>query len=265
MMTETLGVRPIFTSLWNDLALRSLKPLRTSLKEKRYQPVILSPFAALRMTSAESSSATYTPPHYQMEPLPNILNPHDERQKPIIMDASGMSKTNALKAAIVAVILGGATYLAVRERGPHPLAIGDDAPNFSVPALPSGNLDLGRYRDQVVLVNFWATWCQPCVEEAPSLETFAEKMKTQGVVVLGVSVDDNQKDLEKFIADYHLSFPMGRDPDRALAARFGTFQFPETYILDRHGRLAEKVIGPTNWSDPRLESFVLELARGSGR
>jgi cytochrome c biogenesis protein CcmG, thiol:disulfide interchange protein DsbE len=191
------------------------------------------------------------------------LNAHDEGQKAIIIDTSGMRKTNALKAAILAVILGGAIYLAVRQRSPHPLAVGDAAPDFTVPAVPSGILDLSQYRQQVVVLNFWATWCQPCVEEAPSLEMFAEKMKTQGVVVLGVSVDEDRKELQQFIEKYHLDFAMGRDPDRALAARFGTFQFPETYIFDRRGRLAEKVIGATDWSDPRMERFVLELTHGA--
>lgn len=174
-----------------------------------------------------------------------------------------MSKTNALKVVVVAVILAGATYLALRQRAPHPLAVGDDAPVFTVPALPSGNMDSSQYRGQVVVLNFWATWCPPCVEEAPSLEMFAEKMKNNGVVVLGVSVDSDRNQLEKFIENYHLSFPMGCDPERILAARFGTFQFPETYIFDRRGRLAEKIIGPTDWNDPRLESFVLDLARGA--
>ena len=181
------------------------------------------------------------------------------------MDAFGMSKTNALKVAILAVILGGAIYFAVHQHSPHPLAIGETAPSFTVPAMPSGYLALNQYRQQVVVLHFWATWCPPCVEEAPSLEVFAEKMKTQGIVVLGVSVDDDRTALQNFIENYHLRFAVGIDPDRSLAARFGTVQFPETYILDRQGRLAEKVIGATDWNDSRLESFVLELARAPGR
>jgi cytochrome c biogenesis protein CcmG, thiol:disulfide interchange protein DsbE len=174
-----------------------------------------------------------------------------------------MSKTNAIKASILIVILGGATYLALRQSPPRPLAIGDTAPDFSVPALPSGSLDLKNYRGQVVVLNLWATWCPPCVEETPSLEQFAEKMRDRGVMVVSISVDENQSALQEFIQKYHLSFPVGRDPDRSLAARYGTFQFPETYILDRRGLVAEKVVGATDWDDARIQSFVLNLARGS--
>jgi peroxiredoxin len=180
------------------------------------------------------------------------------------MDRRGMSKSNALKIAVLAVILGAATYLALRQRQPHPLAIGDDAPEFTVPALPSGSLGLSQYRQQVVVLNFWATWCEPCVEETPSLVKFAESVRPAGVAVVGVSEDQDRAALEKFIQQYHITYAVGRDPDRALAARFGTFQFPETYILDRHGRIAEKLIGPVDFDDPRLLSFVQELAHGPG-
>ncbi len=176
-----------------------------------------------------------------------------------------MSKTNALKAAVLVLILGGAVYLALRQRQPRPLTIGDSAPDFTVPAFPSGSLDLSKYRRQVVVLHFWATWCPPCVEETPSLEKFAERVQSQGVVVVGVSVDEDRKALQEFIGKYGITYAIGLDPDRSLAGRFGTLQFPETYILDRHGRVAEKLVGAINWDDPRIQSFVQELARGSGR
>lgn len=176
-----------------------------------------------------------------------------------------MSKANAVKIAILIMILGGAAYFALRQRQARPLAIGDNAPDFTVPALPSGTLNLNSYRGHVVVVNFWATWCPPCVEETPSLEQFAEKMRDHGVIVLSVSVDEDQKALRDFVEKYQISFPVGRDPDRALAARFGTWQFPESYILDRHGLLAEKIANAADWSDPRIQNFVLELAGGSNR
>lgn len=174
-----------------------------------------------------------------------------------------MRKTTVVKVSVIALILGTAAFFAYRERQARPLAIGDRAPDFSVPAVPSGSLDLKPYRGQVVVLNLWATWCPPCVEETPSLEQFAEKMRDHGVVVVGISVDENRAALEDFIRKYHLSYPIGRDPDRSLSARYGTFLFPETYILDRRGMLAEKVIGAIDWDDSRIQSFVLNLAGGS--
>lgn len=181
----------------------------------------------------------------------------------IIIDDSAMSKTNAVKIAVLVVILGGATYFALRQHQAPPLAIGDSAVNFSVPAVPSGLLDLKNYRGQIVVLNLWATWCPPCVEETPSLEQFAEKMRDQGVIVVSVSVDEDLRALQDFIQKYHISYPVGRDPDRSLSARYGTIQFPETYIFDHRGLLAEKVVGPTDWADPRIQNFVLDLAHGS--
>jgi cytochrome c biogenesis protein CcmG/thiol:disulfide interchange protein DsbE len=173
-----------------------------------------------------------------------------------------MSKTNLVKATAIIFILGAAAYYGVRQHEARPVAIGDTAPDFSVPALPSGSVDLKSYRGQIVVLNLWATWCPPCVEETPSLVQFAEKMKAHGVVVLGISVDEDSNALQNFVQENHISYPIGRDPDRSLSARYGTSQFPETYILDRRGRVAEKVIGATDWDDARIQDFVLDLARG---
>ncbi len=171
-----------------------------------------------------------------------------------------MNKSNALKVAALIVIVGGSVYFALRQSAPHPVAIGDRAPDFSVPALPLGDLDLKNYIGQVVVVNLWATWCPPCVEETPSLVQFAEKMRDHGVVVLGISVDQDLTALKDFVQENKIPYPVGRDPNQTLSSRYGTYQFPESYILDRHGRLAEKIIGATDWNDDRLQKFVLNLA-----
>ncbi len=174
-----------------------------------------------------------------------------------------MSKSNAVKVVILIVILGGAAYFALRQRQSRPVAIGDTAPDFSLPAFPTGSIDLKNYRGQVVLLHFWATWCPPCIEETPALVQFAEQVRGQGVVVLSVSVDENSAALQDFIAKYHISYPVGRDPNQSLAARYGTYLFPETYILDRRGSVAEKLANAADWSDPRIQNFVLALAHGS--
>ena len=175
-----------------------------------------------------------------------------------------MSKTNAIKILVLVLILSGAIFLAWRLRQPHAVDIGERAPDFTLPALTQGSLSLHDFGRQVVVLNFWATWCPPCVEETPGLEKFAEQMRLQGVTVMGVSVDQDGAALQTFAAEQHLSFPILRDPDRSIAHRYGTFQFPETYIIDQDGRVAEKLIGPMDWQDPRIVTFVQELARKTG-
>ena len=169
------------------------------------------------------------------------------------------------KLLLLALIVGATLYFALRQRPPQPVNVGDTAPDFTLPSLGAGSISLREHRRQVVLVNFWATWCPPCVEETPSLEKFAEQVRNQGVTVISVSVDQDGDTLQRFATEYHLSFAIARDPDQAVASRYGTFKFPETYILDRDGRVAEKVIGPADWQDPRILAFVQELADGSAR
>ena len=155
------------------------------------------------------------------------------------------------------------TLLTGCERSQRPVVVGEAAPDFSLPSLAQDSISLSDYRRRVVVLNFWATWCAPCVEETPSLEKFSAQMRRLRVAVIGVSVDQDEATLKKFAADYHLSFPIGRDPNQALASRYGTSIFPETYILDRNGRVAEKIIGPIDWQDGRIVSFVQTLAGNS--
>src|SRR5271157_4124589 len=88
-----------------------------------------------------------------------------------------MSKTNVVKILVLLLILGGAAILALRLRQPRPVEIGERAPDFTLPALSQGSLSLHDFGRQVVVLNFWATWCPPCVDETPGLEKFAEQMR----------------------------------------------------------------------------------------
>ena len=176
-----------------------------------------------------------------------------------------MSKANAAKVVVLAAVVAGALFFARYQRGPQPLEVGDRAPDFNLPTLGSGTFALRDYRQHVVVVNFWATWCPPCIEETPSLVRFAAQMQSLGVQVVGVSVDRDEAALRKFVSDYRLTFPIARDPDQAVASRYGTFKFPETFILDRDGRVAEKLIGATDWQDPRIIRFIESLARPEKR
>jgi len=174
-----------------------------------------------------------------------------------------MSKITIAKWIVVGLAGLGIVWLLLHPHSRRPVALGDRAPGFSLPSLASGNLSLADFRGKVVVLNFWATWCPPCIAETPSLETFASKMKDRGVVVLGVSVDQDPAALQEFVKQYHLTYAVARDSSRNVPTRYGTYKFPETYIIDRSGYVAEKIIGATNWTDPRIISFVESLTGGA--
>ncbi len=168
--------------------------------------------------------------------------------------------------AIPAVLVAGVAWLALRG-GTRPVQLGERVPNFDLSlaadngSVASGTTELGDYHGKVLVLNFWATWCPPCVTETPSLEDFAQRVKPMGVEVLGASEDTDPAALAAFIAKYHLTYTIAHDPGRTLATRYGTLQFPETYIIDKDGHLAEKIISNTEWDDPRMLAYVRELAR----
>jgi cytochrome c biogenesis protein CcmG, thiol:disulfide interchange protein DsbE len=172
-----------------------------------------------------------------------------------------MSKTNLVKFALLFLFLAGALFFALYQGPRRMVGPGDLAPDFTLPALGGGSIALRDFRPQVVVVNFWATWCPPCVDETPSLKKFAEQMRASGVVVIGVSEDHDRAALEKFVADYHLTYPIARDLDQAVASRYGTFKYPESYIIGEDGRIARKIVGAIDWQNPDLLSAVQELAR----
>jgi peroxiredoxin len=170
-----------------------------------------------------------------------------------------MRKITILKWIVVGFAGAGVLWLLLHPRPRGPVTTGQSAPAFTLPQLPSGKLSLAEFHGKVVVLNFWATWCPPCVEETPSLEKFASEMKPDGVTVIGVSVDENGQALEQFVNNYHLTYPVSRDPERILSHRYGTFKYPETYIIGRDGHVAEKIVGATDWTDPRMITFVKSL------
>ena len=108
---------------------------------------------------------------------------------------------------------------------------------------------------KVVVLNFWASWCGPCVEETPSLIALQQRIASRNAVVLGVSVDEDPAAYEKFVIDQHLNYPTFRDPSKKIATDYGTSMWPETYIIDRTGVIVRKIIGPQDWNSPELLSY----------
>jgi len=142
--------------------------------------------------------------------------------------------------------------------GTRPPRIGTAAPNFTVKDADR-TLTLSDYHGQIIVLNFWATWCPPCVEEMPSLIQMQQRMKDKGVVVLAVSLDEDESAYHKFLKDHGVNLITVRDPSLKSSELYGTFKYPETYIIDRQGILRRKFIGAVDWSDPEIVDFLTKL------
>jgi cytochrome c biogenesis protein CcmG/thiol:disulfide interchange protein DsbE len=114
---------------------------------------------------------------------------------------------------------------------------------------------LSAMHGKVVVLNFWASWCGPCVEETPGLIALQQRIASRNGVVLGVSIDEDESAYDKFIRDQHINFPTYRDPSKQIATDYGTSMWPETYIIDRKGKILRKIIGPQDWNSPEMTAY----------
>jgi len=152
-------------------------------------------------------------------------------------------------AALVVVFFAQPMY-----RQGEPTVAGKTAQDFTteIAGKPGKLSDL---RGKVVVLNFWATWCPPCVEETPSLNKLQKYIESRNALVLGVSVDEDLAAYEKFLKDQGVIFPTFREPTRKLAIDYGTPVYPDTYIIDRHGKIARKFYGPQQWDSPEMLAY----------
>ncbi|MFZ0743022.1 MAG: TlpA disulfide reductase family protein [Terracidiphilus sp.] len=142
------------------------------------------------------------------------------------------------------------------NRGAHPAQLNLRAPDFTV-ADGTNTVHLASYRGQVVLLNFWASWCAPCVEELPSLLQLHHD--DPNLVVLAVSIDEDPDAYSNFIRRRHVDLITVRDPSQSAASLFHTDMWPETYVIDRKGVIRRKFIGATDWSDPEIREYLKSL------
>jgi cytochrome c biogenesis protein CcmG, thiol:disulfide interchange protein DsbE len=163
-----------------------------------------------------------------------------------------------LKAAILVLsgVLVFVIYTGIHERI---VEMGDKAPAFHITADNGRSISPSSFGGRLLVLNFWATWCQPCVEEVPSLDRFAQAMAGSGVVVLGVSVDRDPKTYQAFLNRAKVSFLTARDPDANISANYGTFKYPESYVIDSNGRVVWKAVGPVDWTDQSVLNDIRAL------
>lgn len=154
---------------------------------------------------------------------------------------------------LVAITLAVACY-----GGSHPPRVGSAAKEFVVQD-SDRKVSLNQFRGQVVVLNFWATWCAPCQQELPSLISMQERLRGQGVMVLGVSIDVDEDAYHRFVKQKNVNFLTVRDPEQKVAEMYGTSGWPETYIIDRQGVMRRKIIGPIDWNSPEVVQFLSKL------
>jgi len=150
-----------------------------------------------------------------------------------------------------------ATLLSGCNRGSHPGLVGTLAPDFTVQDADR-KVTLHDLRGKIVVLNFWATWCPPCVEEMPSLVKMQSELNDR-VVVLAVSVDDDERSYRTFLKKNNVDLLTVRDPQQKSNELYGTFKFPETYIIDRNGVVQRKFIGPVNWTNADIVDYLNKL------
>jgi cytochrome c biogenesis protein CcmG, thiol:disulfide interchange protein DsbE len=142
--------------------------------------------------------------------------------------------------------------------GTRPPRIGSPAPDFTVQN-PDRTVTLSQLKGQIVVLNFWATWCPPCIEEMPSLVQMQQKMKARGITVLAVSVDVDENNYRRFIRDHNVDLLTVRDAGQKSNTLYGTFKFPETYVIDRNGVVRRKFIGAVDWTAPDVVDYLGKL------
>jgi thiol-disulfide isomerase/thioredoxin len=161
-----------------------------------------------------------------------------------------------LKTGIL-VLTAGFIYTVYASLHEHVVVEGESAPSFTLTADNGRSVSLPNFGGKLLVLNFWASWCPPCVEETPSLSRFSQDFAPQGVVVLGVSVDKDDNAYRKFLQRFRPAFLTVRDAK--VHQEYGTFMYPETYIIDAQGKVRVKIAAAANWNDPKVIQIITSL------
>jgi thiol-disulfide isomerase/thioredoxin len=179
-----------------------------------------------------------------------------------------------LLAAVFAA--AGLWFVVGNEAADEPVVRGARAPDFSLPRFEASapgdasvagaeRLGLGDLAGRVVLVNFWATWCEPCEQEMPAMERLYRALPRDRFELIAVAIDDEPGKVGAFVERYALTFPILLDPDKQVSARYQTMGVPESLLVDGNGRIVERYVGPREWDAPEYVDRIEALfAAGSG-
>ncbi len=161
--------------------------------------------------------------------------------------------------ALAGLLLAGLSFFIYDALRDPVINVGDKAPKFAFTTDKGRAIARDNFGGKLLVLNFWATWCPPCVQEMPSLNEFHRQLKDAGVVVVAVSVDKNEKAYKQFVERFGLQFETVRDAAAEIPASYGTFKYPETYVISANGEVLEKFIGEENWASPVLIERIKRL------
>jgi thiol-disulfide isomerase/thioredoxin len=179
--------------------------------------------------------------------------PSDQKAR-VVSKQRKVDRFLRLAIGVLTVVFVYVIYAAIHQRV---VVAGDTAPDFSITADNGRTVSLPNFGGKLLILNFWASWCGPCVEETPSLSRFAQDYAGKGVVVLGVSVDKDPVAYRKFLQRYTPGFLTARD--LKVHEDYGTYIYPETYIIDSKGKVILKIAEPADWTDPKVTNYIDSL------
>ena len=165
-------------------------------------------------------------------------------------------KTERILVIAIGLCLAGLAWSVYGTFHERIIVAGDTAPDFSITTDAGRTITRSNFGGKLLVLNFWATWCPPCIEEMPSLNQFQKTFADKGVVVLAVSVDQNAQAYSQYLARLKPAFQTARDPEGGISADYGTSKYPETYVITPNGKVVEKIISNRDWTDP---AFVNEI------
>jgi cytochrome c biogenesis protein CcmG/thiol:disulfide interchange protein DsbE len=157
--------------------------------------------------------------------------------------------------ALLSIALAAVIVVSLRDTSAKE---GGSAPQFSISTDGGTKITPTSFGGKVLVLNFWATWCPPCIEEIPSLNAFQKRFAGSGVKVVAVSIDKNPAKYRAFLERIPVTFETARDPDADISAAYGTFQIPETYII-KDGRVLRKFGNAEDWSSADVTKYVESL------
>jgi len=192
--------------------------------------------------------------------MPSVKTEMPREQAPVMSNQRRIDRYLRAGIGVLAIVFVYVIYAAIHQRV---VVKGDTAPDFAITADNGRTVSLPNFGGKLLVLNFWASWCGPCVEETPSLSKFAQDYAGKGVVVLGVSVDKDEQAYRAFLQKFRPQFLTARD--QKVHADYGTFMYPETYIIDSTGKVLLKIPetadsqAALDWTDPKVTHFIDSL------